>query len=134
VAQVVALHGIGQQYEGGRLLCQRWRAAMRDGLERAGLADPDAIELCCAFYGDLFRPAGKASGMPTYGPGDVAEGFEHDLLLAWWIEAAEVEPDRVPGLDEPTKLATAPLVQRALNALKLLRLFSPIRGCLTARM
>jgi hypothetical protein len=117
LAQVVALHGIGQQYEGGRLIGEQWRAAMRDGLERAGFRNPDAVRLCCAFYGDLFRPAGKAGGLPTYGPGDVAEGFEQDLLLAWWLHAAEIERDRVPGLDTSTKLATPRQVQRALNAL-----------------
>jgi hypothetical protein len=127
MAQVVVVHGIGQQFEGGRLLCGQWERAVRDGLERAGYLTPDAVSVACAFYGDLFGRGGKAGGqLPPYGPGDVAGRFEEALLLAWWEQAALAEPDRVPGPEDPTKLATPQVVQRALNALSNSRFFAGV--------
>lgn len=72
-----------------------------------------------AFYGDLFRPPGEllAVGESRYGAGDVAEGLEQDLLLAWWREAAAVD-ERVVSPDVDDTLARAPRsVQAGLRAL-----------------
>jgi hypothetical protein len=125
MAQVVVVHGIGHQFEGGRLLCRDWELAVHDGLERAGHPDPESVSVECAFYGDLFRASGKAgTPLPPYSAANVDEGFEQELLLAWWEQAATVEPDRVPGPEAQTKLATPLVVQRALNALSRSRFFS----------
>jgi hypothetical protein len=127
MAQVVMVHGIGQQFEGSRLLCRDWGLAVQDGLERAGQTDADSVDVVCAFYGDLFRPGGKAgTPLPPYGPANVNEEFEQELLLAWWEQAAAVEPDRVPGPEAHTKLATPLVVQRALNALSRSRFFAGV--------
>jgi hypothetical protein len=127
MARVVMVHGIGQQFEGGRLLCRDWERAVQDGLERAGYVNPDAVDVACAFYGDLFRPAGKAGApLPPYGPANVDTDFEQELLLAWWEHAAELEPDRVPGPKTQTKLSTPLVVQRALNALSQSRFFAGV--------
>jgi hypothetical protein len=77
-----------------------------------------------AFYGDLFRAAGgKAGGIPWYVATDVEEGFERELLEAWWAEAAASDI-AVLGPDATTKLRTPRMVQRALNALSQSRFFA----------
>jgi hypothetical protein len=124
MARIVAVHGIGQQLKGPHTLKDAWLPAMRDGLALAGAAVPAAEDLVCAFYGDLFRRRGtKGVGEPPYRAGDVEEGFERELLAAWWQEAAATEP-QVPGPDARTKLRTPDSVQRALNALSRSRFFA----------
>jgi pimeloyl-ACP methyl ester carboxylesterase len=54
---------------------------------------------------------------------DVEEGFERELLEAWWAEAAAGE-EGVPEADARTKLRTPKAVQRALNALSQSRFFA----------
>jgi hypothetical protein len=89
----------------------------------AGAEPPDPADLEIAFYGDLFRPrGGKAVNGPRYVAADVEEGFERELLEAWWTEAAV--DDTVPGIDDKTKLRTSKTVQRALNALSQSRFFA----------
>ncbi|WP_424215712.1 hypothetical protein ACN20G_26480 (plasmid) [Streptomyces sp. BI20] len=97
------MHGIAQQTRGEEDLLAEWLPALRDGLTRAGakgrLGDGD---VGMAFYGDLFRPPGEflAPGEPFYRASDVAEGFETELLAAWWAAAAEADPAVVaPGAD-----------------------------------
>ena len=124
MARIVAVHGIGQQLKGPHTLKETWLPAMRDGLTFAGAAVPAAEDLVCAFYGALFRrPGTKGVGEPPYRADDVEEGFERELLEAWWQEAAAIEP-QVPGSDAKTKLRTPDSVQRALNALSRSRFFA----------
>jgi hypothetical protein len=124
MARIVAVHGIGQQLKGPHTLKETWLPAMRDGLALAGAAVPTAEDVVCGFYGDLFRrPGTKGVGEPSYRAGDVEQGFERELLAAWWREAAATEP-QVPGMDAKTKLRTPDSVQRALNALSRSRFFS----------
>ncbi|MFE1841626.1 lipase family protein [Streptomyces sviceus] len=128
MARVVAVHGIGKQTLGEETLRKEWLPALNDGLTRAGaavrLAEPD---LAMAFYGDLFRPPGEflAVGDPPYTAADVAEGFEQELLLAWWSAAAASDPAVVPpGAD--TLASTPRSVQSALRALSGSRFFAGI--------
>jgi hypothetical protein len=126
MARIVAVHGIGQQLKGPHTLVETWLPAMRDGLQLAGAVVPAAEDLACAFYGDLFRrPGTKGVGEPWYRAADVEQGFERELLAAWWREAAATEA-QVPGPDAKTKttLRTPDSVQRALNALSRSRFFS----------
>ena len=117
MAQVVAIHGIGQQFKGEHELRAEWLPALRDGLSRVGWAFPNEDDLVCAFYGDLFREKGtKSLGDPPYDASDVCDEWERELLELWWREAARVEPP-LPGPDAKTKLRTPKIVQRALNAL-----------------
>ena len=122
MAQIVGVHGIGQQLKGAYTLRTTWLPALQDGLYLAGARPIDDEDLVCAFYGDVFRRAGrKGLGEPAYLPADVEEGFEQDLLQAWW-QAAAVNDPRVPTGD--TKLRTPNTVQRALRALSVSRFFA----------
>ncbi|MEU9546215.1 hypothetical protein [Streptomyces mirabilis] len=126
MARVVAVHGIGKQTLGEETLCRQWLPALNDGLTRAdGGVRLSASDVSVAFYGDLFRPDGEflAAGDPPYTAADVEEGFEQDLLLAWWTAAAESDPAVVPpGAD--TLVSTPRSVQAALRALSGSRFFA----------
>jgi hypothetical protein len=124
MARIVAVHGIGQAFEGANLLCARWLPALRDGLDRAEgspIADDD---LACAFYGDLFRPAGKSLAL-AYEPKDVESEWERALLEAWWDEAAALQP-ALPRAGDAGKARTPGFVQGALRALSRSDFFASI--------
>jgi hypothetical protein len=124
MARIVGVHGIAQQVRGPEVLRAAWVPALRDGVALSGLEPPDAADLEIAFYGDLFRAkGGKAVGDPLYVATDVEEGFEQELLEAWWAEAAATD-DAVPGPGATTKLRTPKTAQRALNALSQSRFFA----------
>jgi hypothetical protein len=121
---VVAVHGIAQQNKGPDILNAEWSPALRDGVRRAGV-DPDGVELACAFYGGLFRPAGqlRAVGDPNYRAADLSER-ERELLLMLWREAARTEPDRVASPDAAIRAATPASVQTGLRLLARSRFFA----------
>jgi hypothetical protein len=126
MARIVGVHGIAQQTRGPEVLRDRWGSALRDGVFLSGAQPPDEADLVVAFYGDLFRAkGGKAAGGPPYSAIDVGEGFETELLEAWWAEAAASD-DAVPAPDRTnkTKLRTPRTVQRALNGLSQSRFFA----------
>ncbi|MGX1886816.1 hypothetical protein [Streptomyces sp. NPDC055287] len=128
MARVLGVHGIGKQLLGEDSLLKEWRPALTDGLRRAGSAGVLAeADVAMAFYGDLFRPAGEflAVGDPPYSAADVEEGFERELLLAWWQAAAESDPAVVPP-DADTLVATPRSVQAALRALSGSRFFAGV--------
>jgi hypothetical protein len=115
MAHIVAVHGIANQYNGEHQLCQDWLPALQDGLSRAGAAGIEAADLTCAFYGDLFRPEGKAM-VPFYDASDLDDAWERELLLAWWQEAAQLDSG-VVGPDSGGKGIGLSAVQWALDAL-----------------
>ena len=116
VAEVVVVHGIGQQLLGPELLLDQWRPAVRDGIRLAG-GVTHGVEVDCAFYGDLFRRAGtRGLGDPEMNAADVESELERELLLAWWEEAGRVDP-AVTGPEADTRLRTPHVIQRALDAL-----------------
>ncbi|TQJ87029.1 hypothetical protein FBY22_5862 [Streptomyces sp. SLBN-31] len=128
MARVVCIHGIGQQYAGESQLHSAWHPALADGLLRAGATTalaPDDVR--CVFYGDLFRPPGRTLAVqdPPLDASDVDEGFETDLLLALWAEAARTDEAVLPP-DARTLVRTAHTVQRALNALSRSRFFAGV--------
>jgi hypothetical protein len=124
MAKIVVVHGVGQQLAGPETLLSTWGPALRDGLQLAGrpvLADG---EIACGFYGDLFRPQGiRGLGDPELDASDVEDGFERELLVALWAEAARVD-EGVPGPDAATRARTPRVVQRALDALSHARFFA----------
>jgi len=124
VARIVGVHGVGNQFAGETTLRAQWLPALKDGLARVDrrLASDDEFE--CAFYGDLFRPHGKATIDPPLDASDVNEDWDRELLELWWREAARVEG--ISGPDGHTKLRTPNTVQRALNALSQSRFFGGI--------
>ena len=124
MAQIVGIHGIAQQVRGPEVLRSAWAPALCDGVALSGAELPDGADLEIVFYGDLFRAkGGKAVGGPPYIAADLDEGFERELLEAWWAEAAASE-DAVPEPGAKTKLRTPSTVQRALNALSQSRFFA----------
>lgn len=124
MARIVLVHGVGQQYYGEATLAQSCVPALLDGMTRAGRTDITAEDVACAFYGDLFRPAGRtlSIGEPVLDAADVDAGFEADMLMAWWREAARTDPE-VPPPDARTLARTPRSVQAALNALSGARFF-----------
>ncbi len=128
MAQVVAVHGIGQQVLGEEVLLGGWLPALRDGVRRAeGPLIADA-SVAMAFYGDLFRPAGQmlAVGDPRFTAADVAEGLERELLLAWWEETARTDDSVVAPDAEDTLARTPGSVQAGLRALSRSKFFSGV--------
>jgi hypothetical protein len=120
MARVLCVHGVGQQLAGEDSLAGEWARALRDGIRRSGSPEsrlPGSEEIRCAFYGDLFRPAGRRLGVgdPWLTPADATE-FEQELLMAWWREATETDP-QVIHPDARTLARTPGSVQAALRAL-----------------
>lgn len=117
--RVVCVHGIGKQLSGEATLVAEWLPALLDGLTRAGAGELVAAhEVGMAFYGDLFRPPGTllSVGDPYYQAADVQDGWETELLHAWWAEAARVEDQVVPP-EGDTLVRTPSGVQAGLRAL-----------------
>ncbi|MGX1886715.1 hypothetical protein [Streptomyces sp. NPDC055287] len=125
MARVVGVHGVGKQLLGEEGLLKDWQPALTDGLRRSGGPAFGTGDIVMAFYGDLFRPAGRmlAVGDPLYTAADVQAGFEQDLLFAWW-EAAAAQDEQVVPPDEDTLARTPRSVQSALRALSRSRFFS----------
>jgi hypothetical protein len=132
VARVVGVHGIAQQHKGEDVLLDEWLPALHDGLRRAGPIGATALDslrdgdVCCAFYGDLFREPGRALavGDPWLSAEDATD-VDAELLLAWWQGAADSDP-AVVGPDERALAATPRTVQAALRALSRSRFFAGI--------
>lgn len=120
MAQVVCVHGIGQQHKGEEMLRREWAPALRDGIRCSGHAVaglPSDEDIRCAFFGDLFRPAGRllSPGDPWLTAADLTE-FDQELLAAWWRAAARSDPQVIdPG--GRTLARTPGGVQAALRAL-----------------
>ena len=126
MVRIVGVHGIAQQVRGPEVLRTAWMPALRDGVSLSGVRPPDDADLQIAFYGDVFRAkGGKAVQGPPYVATDVEQGFERELLEAWWVEAAAVD-DAIPGPGAATKLRTPKTAQRALNALSQSQFFAGV--------
>ena len=124
MALIVGVHGIGHQFNGANVLAREWVPALRDGVTLSGAAAPPVDAIAMAFYGDLFRPAGKkALSEPRYGAADVNDELERELLLAWAEEAQRRGADS----DAPaTKAAMPRSVQAALRILSRSKFFTGI--------
>lgn len=140
MARVVVVHGVGKQLETAETLLVSLAPALIGGVNLALRGDAHGItplqegDVVCAAYGDLFRRPGARSGIPQYGPEDVAEGLESELLLAWWEEAARLDPAVLGPADAGRGVlgyaASSPLriaaVRRALDALTRTRFFKAV--------
>ncbi|MGW9206336.1 antibiotic ABC transporter ATP-binding protein [Embleya sp. NPDC055664] len=99
MTKVVFVHGVGKQYLSEDSLARDVVPELRGGTRLADGPVPTAEEVGVAFYGDLFRPAGtRSAGDEPFDAADVVDDDEFDLLMAWWAEAARVDPG-VPGPD-----------------------------------
>jgi hypothetical protein len=70
------VHGVGHQFHGENTLCAEWLPALKDGLARVDRQLASDADFACAFYGNLFRPAGKAAIDPPFDASDVEENWE----------------------------------------------------------
>jgi hypothetical protein len=119
MARVLAVHGINNTYSAGPVMAKEWVPALLGGVELAGgrglLSDDD---VACVFYGDVFRRPGRVLGdedPDALEAEDVEDGAEADLLMAWWREAASVDPSVVPPGESTLGVMSG--VQAALAAL-----------------
>jgi len=119
MARVVVVHGVGQQYLGRWSLQDGVARAVVDGVEHAGAEGRLSLDqVDVAFYGNLFRPAGRRGDGEPVQASDLCENFEAGLLYAWWAGAADAEPDRVASPAASGMRVPVPVtVQRALDAL-----------------
>jgi hypothetical protein len=117
MAQIVAIHGIGQQFRGSHVLQHEWHPAILSGLALAG-ACINNVDLEVAFYGDLFRPPGRTMSIveAPYAANDIDNQWEVELLMAWWEETARVD-SRVLAPDTQVMARAPRSIQRALDAL-----------------
>lgn len=124
VAQVVGVHGVGQQHQGPLQLQRSWEPCLVDGLTLAG-GTTGGVTFQSAFYGDLFRPPGHPLGghEPIHDAADVEPGFEAELLVRWWEEAARVD-SAVISPDSTVLIGVPTVVQRALDALSNSKFFA----------
>jgi hypothetical protein len=97
VARVVVTHGINNTFHSRPQMAQAWGPALLGGVELAAgtrhLLHADDIEY--AFFGDVFRPAGRfltGGGIPPLTAADVDEDLEYELLMCWWASAADADP------------------------------------------
>jgi hypothetical protein len=135
VARVVVVHGIGQEFSGPESMLATVGPAVRDGIRLADRVVPAAEDVACAFYGHLFFPPGtRAASIPDFDETDVAAGFEAELLMAWWQQAARIDR-AVPGPEAAgrgtagfvaSRPLTVPVIRRALEALSHSRFMAKI--------
>lgn len=139
--KIVGIHGIEHQYSGANLTGSQWLPALQDGLERAGVSLIKPDDFAMVFYGDLFRPSGmRGADIPPLSSNDVEKGWETELLMAWWHEAAILAKSNEKGADvlgeEPSIIGpdfqgrgiTPAVVQEALMQLLKSRFFKFLGG------
>jgi hypothetical protein len=116
VARVVVIHGIGKQTDGELTLHPTLFPALEQGVVRAGgTVRPEDVFF--ASYGQFFRPQAEVlSPVPYYDAEDVEEGYESQLLMAWWERAASVDM-QVVSPDAEVLARTPVWASRALAAL-----------------
>ncbi|MFE7323846.1 hypothetical protein ACFU8W_02485 [Streptomyces sp. NPDC057565] len=120
MAQVVVVHGVGQQYLGRRTLREPVAAALADGVELAVAAGditgrtPAPHDIDVAFYGDVFRAPGTKGEPPApRSAADLTDPYEQALLEAWAAAASQLTGPSPAG----TKAPTPRTLQRAMNTL-----------------
>ncbi|MEU9167237.1 antibiotic ABC transporter ATP-binding protein [Streptomyces sp. NPDC048420] len=71
--------------------------ALRDGVRLGSGLRLDEDDVACAFYGDVFFEEGtRSSDVPPWDEYDVDEGFEAELLEAWWQAGVQLDPEVEP--------------------------------------
>lgn len=125
VVKVVGVHGVNNQYSGRNNLNAAWRLAILDGIEAAGVTVGE-FDFDSVFYGDIFRPPGRllAGGSEPVLTADDLDEHDLDLMVAWWQEAARVDPGVRPPDVVTLSMTTA--LQRALAALSNSRFFANV--------
>lgn len=124
--RIAVVHGIGQEFSGPASMASAVAPVLRDGVSLAGRTPPEEHAVACAFYGHEFFPSGaRAAGVLPLDETDVDAGFEAELLIAWWEQAARLDPTvpepstvgRGPAGFVASRPLTLPIIRRVLNAL-----------------
>ena len=124
MADILFIHGIGQQRKSAETLHDELSEPLNDGL-REHYAPLPAQSFTCAFYADLFSlPGLKALGDPPYDASDIS-AEEAELLNLFWRAASRTDP-AVARPDLPAKYRIARFTQSALWALSNSRFFTGI--------
>jgi hypothetical protein len=125
MVRIVVVHGVGHETDGELTLHHELFPYLQQGIVRAGSSvEPGAV--CFASYGLCFRLRGEVlAPVPYFDAKDVEEGFESELLLAWWRRAAEVDPRVVPP-DQEVLARTPVWASRALAALSRARFLTGV--------
>ena len=136
MAQLLGVHGIGQEQLGRHQILERWTPALADGLERAAGRSVRWPDLDLAFYGHLFLPApseGKGA-RPHVGPTMLADLDDEEIAELTEAVAEFVTPADLAAADARSAevdKALAPLPVRVLNLIGAVeRRFPPASGVL----
>ena len=134
--KVVGIHGILHDYVTAPQIENEWLLALQGGLELAGKPRIERQDFTMVGYGDLFRPSGtRAASIPLLRSEDIEEGWEQELLLKWWSEAAALsaanrseedelgEDGSIQDFNFQGRGRTSEVVQRALTQLSKSRYF-----------
>ncbi|MEM6450949.1 MAG: hypothetical protein AAF703_11595 [Cyanobacteria bacterium P01_D01_bin.105] len=125
MAQVVAVHGIANEFFNAAVIAKNWEPAICGSLQLPGVDFHDPVAVDIAFYGDLFRKQGTmATGFPQRTVSDLSD-YEGELLVEIWKEAAKTNSSVMPP-DAETMLYVPDTIRRAFNALAHLRFLSGI--------
>jgi hypothetical protein len=137
--KVVGIHGIFHEFLGSAQIENHWLPALQDGLDEAGAPRIERQDFTAVSYGPLFRPPGRRSAnVPQLSAQDVEDGWEQELLVAWWREAAALSQanrsdndplGEDPSIQEPEfqgRGRTPAIVQRALRQLAKSRFFKAV--------
>jgi hypothetical protein len=119
MADIVGVHGIAQQFQGGYQLRSVWYDAVRDGLLAAGYQTAATTlapaDMRVAFFGDLFRPSGTmAVQEPPFSAADIQPGLEQDLMTTLFQAAVARDPSlgELEGVMGPGRSATKIMLDR----------------------
>lgn len=137
--KIVGIHGILHEYASSTQIEHNWLLALQGGLDEAKAPRVERGDFTAVSYGSLFRPSERRSGnIPKLSASDVEEGWEQELLITWWREAAALsqanrsEDDPLgedPSIQEPEfqgRGRTPIVVQGALKQLTKSRFFKAV--------
>jgi hypothetical protein len=130
MAEIIGVHGIMWNWQSRTRMDEVWGEAIREGLRNRRHPRAEDVSFAAAFYGDLYND-GKGDG-GQYGPDDVRDGFEYELLRAL---SAAADPDEAPaaGADAPTKVYLPESIQATLAVLQRTTFFGAASASLIIR-
>src|ERR1043166_4379298 len=96
--KVVAVHGIGNQFEAAETIRAAWLPPLNGGLQEAGFPLLDPAEFAAIFFGSIFRLPGKRGSAIGVSPED--ECWLNDLLFEFTREAARLS-EQNRGINDP---------------------------------
>ena len=122
MAQVILVHGVGQQYRGAASLGADLGLALADGVTSVG-STIQQDDIAVSYYGSIFRPDAEYLGHVE----SDSDEAEEEFLLALWRNSAEVDKSIFPPDIEA--LSRFPqIAKRVLSALDSSAIFGGLVG------